>query len=96
MIIDSATKREIKDLIKSRLMQPQKKALVFSAAPLDEEDKILLMRVLRFLKRDNFAVIYSLDESLLAGVVVKIGSKVIDLSLKGKLTNLRQTMYEIS
>ena len=39
-------------------------------------------------------VTFSVDASILAGVIIKYGTKMIDLSLKSELTNLTHRLYE--
>ena len=38
---------------------------------------------------------YRIDKSIIAGVIIKVGSKTIDLSLTGSLSKLSNTLYEI-
>ena len=40
-------------------------------------------------------LIYKVDESLLAGVKIKIGSIMIDNSLKNKLAKMKNSMKEV-
>lgn len=37
---------------------------------------------------------YTVDESIMAGFIVRYGSKMIDLSLRSELQNLKHIMYE--
>jgi F-type H+-transporting ATPase subunit delta len=37
----------------------------------------------------------SVDESLIGGLVVKVGSKMIDTSIRSKLNALQNTMKEV-
>lgn len=68
------------------------KVEVISAYPLSESEKNTLMEQLTMLK--GSLVTYTVDQSILAGVVIKFGSKMIDLSLKNELTNLKHFIYE--
>lgn len=95
MIIDFETKEELKNLFNERLIKKSKKAIVISANKLDDEDKTRLITKVVGLGKD-VRMEYHIDESLLAGVVIKTGSSIIDLSLKGQLLNLQQKMYESS
>lgn len=67
-------------------------ATVISAVSLTEEERAALAEKLtaRFSKDLNLR--YEVDSSLLGGVVVRVGDKVIDGSLKGKLDALRQSL----
>ncbi len=37
----------------------------------------------------------AVDESLIGGLIVKVGSKMIDSSIKSKLSNLQNAMKEV-
>lgn len=65
---------------------------VFSAYKLTDGEKDLIKSKIRdfdWTKAD-----YYVDEDLLAGIIVQKGSKVINLSLKGTLANLKKIVYE--
>ncbi len=95
MVIDFQTKEELKKLFSERVAKKARMATVISAYKLDDEDKSrLITKVARLAK--GVSVEYKVDETLLAGVVIKMGSSIIDLSLKGQLLNFQQKMYESS
>lgn len=43
----------------------------------------------------KIAPVYHIDKTLIAGICVRIGSRVIDTSLKGQLADLRQTIIPL-
>lgn len=61
-------------------------AVVTSALPLTDEEK---KEVAKTLKGD---VAYKVDPSILGGLVVRVGDKVLDGSVAGKMENMRQNL----
>ncbi len=67
-------------------------AHVTSALPLSAEEKSTIQSdVLAKLGKDG-AVNYAVDPSILGGLVIKVGDKLIDGSVAGQLVNLKQTI----
>jgi F-type H+-transporting ATPase subunit delta len=69
---------------------------VTSATPLTEAQRIALAEALRARIGKQVALNTSVDPSLIGGLVVKIGSQMIDSSLKTKLTAMKIAMKEVS
>lgn len=65
---------------------------VISAYELTDSEKKSLIEKLPMLK--DAKITYLKDPSVLAGVIIKFGSKMIDLSLQNELTNLKHFIYE--
>jgi F-type H+-transporting ATPase subunit delta len=63
-------------------------AEVISAQPLSDAQSAALSETLRHAAGKNVVVNAKVDPSLIGGLVVKIGSRMIDSSLKTKLANL--------
>lgn len=59
---------------------------------LSDPEIVDLKKTLPMLKDGE--LVLRVDPALIAGVVVKYGSKMIDLSLRSELTNLKQLLYE--
>ncbi|MBI4008738.1 F0F1 ATP synthase subunit delta [Candidatus Roizmanbacteria bacterium] len=93
MKIDPNVREELRRLFREKIETFKEKATVISASKLGEDEKNLLFSHVPLVSRD-LNIEYIVDQSLLAGIVVKIGSKVIDLSLKGQLQNIKQKLYE--
>lgn len=70
-------------------------AEVFSAAPLNDQQINQLQASLRQSMGREVKVRTSVDPSLLGGLIVKVGSRMIDSSLRTKLNNLRIAMKEV-
>jgi F-type H+-transporting ATPase subunit delta len=65
-------------------------AEVVSAIKLDKSYKEELVKILNRLAGRDVKPKYKVDPSLLGGMVIRIGDKVIDGSVKNKLKTLRQ------
>ena len=70
-------------------------AEVASARPLDEARKAELIRSLEASEGRKVSLKTRVDPTLLGGLVVKIGSKMIDASLRAKLARLQLVMKEV-
>ncbi|MBI4226160.1 F0F1 ATP synthase subunit delta [Candidatus Roizmanbacteria bacterium] len=89
--------RDIKDNLKKYLDEllknEKEKVTLISAYTLNSDELASLYQYIPRLKGSQLNFVINKD--LVAGVVIKIGSKVIDLSLRGQLNRLRDYMYEI-
>lgn len=66
-------------------------AEVTSALPLTAEEQEVIKREL--LSQSNGATVtFRVDPSILGGLVVRVGDRVVDASVAGKLQNLRETL----
>jgi ATP synthase F1 delta subunit len=65
---------------------------VSSAVPLTEEEETALREKLKARFSEDLNFRFEVDSSFLGGVVVWVGEKVIDGSVKGKLEALKQTL----
>ena len=65
-------------------------ASILSAAQTEDLTKSLEKTIGKEIKIET-----SIDESLIGGLIVKVGSKMIDSSIRSKLTNLKNIMKEV-
>ncbi len=70
-------------------------AEVTSAHKLTAKQVTALQAKLKSMVGHDVRIDSSVDESLLGGLVVKVGSKMIDSSIRTKLTNLQVSMKEV-
>jgi len=70
-------------------------AEVTSAHPLDEADIEALKAVLRERLGKDVAIETRVNKALLGGIVVKVGSRMIDTSLRTKLMTLKTRLKEV-
>lgn len=72
-------------------------AKVVTAVPLDDElKKKTQERLLATTAYQTMEIDYQVDESLIGGMVIKIGGRVVDSSLKYKLETLKQQLMKIT
>ena len=70
-------------------------ASVVTAYKLDKKQLDALSKKLKSMVGSDVNVETEVDETLLGGMVVRLGSRMIDSSLKTKLANLEATMKEV-
>jgi F-type H+-transporting ATPase subunit delta len=70
-------------------------AEVASARPLTEAQRESLLATLREKTGRSVKLDESVDESLIGGLVVKVGSRMIDTSIRTKLASLQNVMKEV-
>ena len=71
-------------------------AYVTSAAPLSDGEKAEIeKRLLATTSYESFRVDYQTDESLIGGMVVRIGDRVVDSSIRTKLANMAKDLSKI-
>ncbi|OGK14676.1 hypothetical protein A3C98_03700 [Candidatus Roizmanbacteria bacterium RIFCSPHIGHO2_02_FULL_37_15] len=93
MKIDKSIKESLKKYLAELLKKEKEKITLISAYPLDNTELSPLYEYIPDLKESQISFV--IDKKILAGVVIKIGSKVIDLSLSDRLNQLRNKIYEI-
>lgn len=71
-------------------------AQVASAVQLNDKEKGNLDRILAKLTGKKVQTSYAVDPSLIGGVVVRIGDKIIDGSIKTRMANLKERLKAIS
>ena len=70
-------------------------AEVASAKPLTAKQEAKLVKTLQARVGKDVKLNKTVDESLIGGLVVKVGSKMIDSSIASKLANLQNAMKEV-
>jgi F-type H+-transporting ATPase subunit delta len=70
-------------------------AQVTSAKALTKAQETKLAKSLKAAVGKDVNISATVDESLIGGLVVKVGSKMIDTSIRAKLNNLQNTMKEV-
>jgi F0F1-type ATP synthase delta subunit len=72
-------------------MQSSGATVIYSADKLDPDEIDQLVRKFPFINKDSLKNV--VDESILAGVRIHHGTKIIDLTLKNTLLNLKKKLY---
>jgi F-type H+-transporting ATPase subunit delta len=70
-------------------------AEVTSARPLDKAQTDALAERLKASIGKDVKIAVTVDESLIGGLVVKVGSRMIDTSIRSKLASLQNAMKEV-
>lgn len=70
-------------------------AEVTSAKPLNDAQLATLRETLKASVGRDIVLSVTVDESLIGGMVVKVGSRMIDSSIRSKLANLQNVMKEV-
>ena len=70
-------------------------AEVTSATPLTAAQSDKLAETLKARMGKDVSISASVDESLIGGLIVKVGSKMIDTSIRSKLASLQNAMKEV-
>lgn len=92
MKINPQLKEELKARLSSQLAKEKEKVVVFSTYLLSGEEMGALLKSLPDLKERPYENV--VDSTLLGGVVVQYGSKVIDLSIRHLLQTFQKTIHE--
>ena len=94
MKINPKLKDDLKSFLMEKIQKEQNRVLVISAVELSAEEKKVLSGN-KFTDLNWKEAVYEIDRSIIAGIIIKVGSKTIDLSLSGSLSKLSNTLYEI-
>jgi len=92
MRINPHLKDDLKKFLMEKIRSEKNAVKVISSYNLDNEEKQLLKQ--RFAKYDWDRARFIIDPSIIAGIIINVGSQVIDLSIKGSLASLQHTVYE--
>lgn len=85
MNLDPRLKEEVKKFLIRKMREDSEVVTVVSAQPLTEDQEKELKSLIPSSKKE---MRQEIDKSLIAGIVVRQGSKILDLSIKGRLQNL--------
>jgi F-type H+-transporting ATPase subunit delta len=69
-------------------------AFVTSTEKLDKPHKKQLNQRLETLTGKSVNMSYDVDKSLIGGMIIRIGDRILDSSIKGKLANMSKALYE--
>lgn len=92
MKIKPRLKEELKKYLLKRTSEEEKKVKIISAYKLTQEDLKDIYQNFPYLSKKD--VDFAVDPELIAGIIIKQGSKLIDLSLVSRLKDLQQKAYE--
>jgi len=93
MKIDPKLKDDLKNFLMEKIQKEQNLVFVLSADSLNIDEKKALEK--KFTDLNWKEAVYKIDKSIIAGIIIKVGSRTVDLSLSGSLSKLSNTLYEI-
>jgi len=96
MRIDSSALKELKIFYANRPESSTAKLTVISAYKLGAEEKDMINTFLKKNGLQEVQIREKVEKEVIGGVILVAGSTVIDLSLKGQLTNLKKDLYAIT
>jgi F0F1-type ATP synthase delta subunit len=94
MKIDPNLKEDLKQYIQNRITHQKSVVTLISPYKLSNEEIQSFMNHLPLLK--DAEIKQEINTDIMAGVIIKFGSKMIDLSLTSELQKLQQKLYEIT
>ena len=102
VVVEKDRGSEIEDILKlfQAKVREYKKigvAFVTSAIELTTEQKEKVeQKLLQQTAYESFEVDYKVDESLIGGMIIRIGDRVVDSSIRSKLDNLTKELKKVS
>lgn len=101
IMIDKQRQMNIMDALEyfvERVLEYKKtgRAFVTTAKELSEEQKKRIVnRLLETTKYKDFIVEYSVDESLIGGMIIRINDRIVDSSIKNRLDDMARDLKKI-
>jgi len=92
MRINPHLKNDLRKYLSDKILTEKKKVTVTSSYVLEAEEIRLLQS--KFPQLDWKTAKFVVDPSVIAGLIINVGSRVINLSLKESLLNLKHLIYE--
>lgn len=94
MKINKYIKQDISAYLNEQAQKEKNKVTVYSHQSLTKEDIENIYLLIPSLKDRPIETI--IDRDILAGIIIRFGSKILDLSLNSKLKNLEKDLNETS
>ncbi len=89
-----AVKNELREYLKEGKETQKNKVVIVSPYKLEEEEINNILNLIPELKDHPF--INEINKDIIGGIVIKYGSKIIDLSILNQLKKIKKIMYEIN
>jgi F-type H+-transporting ATPase subunit delta len=84
--------------IEKRIKEYEKIGVAKVSAPMeltDNQKKAIEKKLLETTGYETFEIEYTIDESLIGGLVIRIDDRVVDSSIKTKLANMAKQLNQI-
>ena len=100
IIIDKGREAYIKDIVNEYILlvdsvQNKVDAVAITAVPMEKQDLLMLQANLSKFSRKNIQLQNQVDPTIIGGVLVKIGDKVIDGTIKNRLATMQEQLSKI-
>lgn len=92
MKIKSEIKEDIRKFIRERLQKRQQEVTIIAPYTLSPEDLQEIIEQYPQLESKKLTTV--VDANIIAGIIIKIGTRVLDLSLANKIRNLQHLVNE--
>lgn len=92
MKIKKEIKEDIKKFIRERLQKKQEEVTIVAPYSLSTDDLQEIIK--QYPQLESKKLITVVDANIIAGIVIKLGSRVLDLSLANKIRNLQHLVDE--
>jgi len=86
-MIDSRTKKELRNYLKKLMAQEKNRIKIISVYPLSKEEMMAVAK--KFLKSPT-EIENIVDPSIVGGIIIQQGSNVLDISIKNQLQNIEK------
>lgn len=93
MHIDPNLKEDLKSYLLEKIHQSKLIVTIVSAYPLEQHEMNQVAQ--KFEGMHNATIKNEIDKSILAGYIIKFGTKMIDLSLKRRLEDVSMSLLEV-
>lgn len=94
MKIDPHIREELKKYLEHKIVEQKKRVIIISPYTLSPQEIETIIALFPYIKESE--LVNRVDREILAGVIIRFGTKVIDLSLASQLKNLQQSFHEIN
>lgn len=101
LVVEKGRQREILPILDYFIRRAKEEegigcAHVTTAVELTEKGKTVIeKRLIQLTKYESFETLYEVDESLIGGMVIRIGDRVVDSSIRTKLQNMKKELMKI-
>lgn len=94
MKINPQLKEELKKHLDTEIQKSKEKVIIFSSYIMGQNEIDALLSCFPKLKQSSVENI--VDTSIIGGIIIQYGSKIIDLSIKSALHTFQKKLYEIN
>jgi ATP synthase F1 delta subunit len=90
-MIDSRKKKELRNYLKKLIEQEKNQIKIISVYPLSAEE---ISAIAKKFSKPPTEIENVVDPSILGGIIIQKGSKIIDLSIKNRLQNIEKKLWQ--